>query len=128
MNVWFRQIFLFGVIGVVQVAIDSGVLIGLSALGVSIVISNVVGRISGACAGFFLNGTATFSSQTNRRLHGQHLTRFIVNWVALTLVSTSSLYLLSRHISMEATWLAKPAVELFLAFISFFISKFWIYT
>jgi hypothetical protein len=45
----------------------------------------------------------------------------------MTLVSTSLLYLLRRHISIEAIWLAKPAVELFLAFISFFISKFWIY-
>lgn len=127
MRVWFRQIFLFGVVGAIQVVIDSGVLVGLSAAGAGIAIANVAGRVSGACVGFLLNGTTTFSGQTERRLRGKHLARFVVTWIALTLISTVLLYLLRKQVSLETIWVAKPAVEAFLAFVSFFISKFWIY-
>lgn len=127
MKVWFQQIFLFGIVGTIQVIIDSGVLVGLSAVGISIAVANVVGRVSGACAGFILNGTTTFSGQTERRLRGRHLARFIVTWVALTLISTVSLYLLRRQVPLETVWVAKPAVEAVLALVSFFISKLWIY-
>lgn len=127
MRVWFRQIFLFGMVGAIQVIIDSGVLVGLSAAGIGITIANVAGRTSGACVGFLLNGTTTFSNQTEQRLHGRHLARFIATWLTLTLISTVLLYLLRKQASLEIIWVAKPVVEVFLAFVSFFISKFWIY-
>ena len=127
MSVWLRQIFVFGIVGVIQVVIDSAVLIGLSAAGVGIAIANVAGRLSGACAGFLLNGTTTFSSQTKQRLHGMHLTRFSITWIALTIISTSLIYILRHYGSIESAWAAKPAIEALLALVSFFISKFWIY-
>lgn len=127
MTVLIRQLLLFGIVGVIQVVIDTGVLIGVTSIGVGVVIANIAGRVAGACAGFFLNGTATFSHQTQQRLHGTHLARFIISWIALTLVSTLSLYLLRRQLSLESVWVAKPAIEIVLASISFFISKFWIY-
>lgn len=122
-----RQLTLFGLVGVVQVVIDTAVLIGLTFAGFGLVPANISGRIAGASAGFFLNGTATFSHQTKRRLRGVHLTRFVIAWLALTLASTIVLYLLHKHVSIEVIWLVKPSVEVFLACISFFTSKFWIY-
>ncbi len=127
MTILIRQLLLFVIVGVIQVVIDTGVLIGITSIGVGIVIANIAGRLTGACAGFFLNGTATFSHQTQRRLHGTHLARFIISWIALTLVSTLLLFLLRKHLSLESIWMAKPAIEIFLAAISFFLSKFWIY-
>jgi putative flippase GtrA len=113
--------------GMIQVAIDSGVLIGLSALGLSIPLANIAGRLSGASAGFVLNGTTTFSAQTNQPLHGKPLMRFITTWIILTIVSTSMLYAIRLYVPLEKVWLSKPLVEIFLATISFFASKFWIY-
>lgn len=127
MTILIRQLLLFGIVGVIQVVIDTSVLVGLTAAGVGLAIANIAGRISGACAGFFLNGTATFSHQTQQRLQGTHLVRFIASWVALTLVSTSLLYLLRGHLRLQLIWMAKPVIEIFLASISFFLSKFWIY-
>lgn len=127
MKVWLEQIFLFVIVGIIQVAIDSSILVGLSAAGASIAVANVSGRLSGAFAGFFLNGAATFSDQTKKRLAGKHLVRFIITWITLTLISTWLLYLLHMQVSLKTIWLAKPGIEIFLAFISFFVSKFWIY-
>lgn len=126
-TVWFRQLFLFGIVGVIQVIVDSGVLIGLTHAGVSLAVANVVGRMCGACVGFVLNGTTTFSHQTEQQLRGRHLVRFVAAWASLTIVSTTLLWLLHKHVSMELVWAAKPAIEIFLALISFFLSKFWIY-
>lgn len=127
MTLLIRQLLLFGIVGVVQVIIDTGVLIGMTSLGMALILANIVGRVAGASVGFFLNGTATFSHQTQQQLHGTHVARFITSWIVLTLVSTLLLYLLHKRLSLQFVWVAKPAIEIFLASISFFISKFWVY-
>jgi len=122
-----RQIFFFGLIGLIQVLIDTGVLIGLTTLGATLVAANIAGRVAGACAGFLLNGTSTFSHQIDKRLQNKHLRRFLVSWTVLTAVSTLILYLANKHVTLELIWIAKPAIEICLAFVSFLVSKFWIY-
>ncbi|OOG48772.1 hypothetical protein B0E50_08290 [Rhodanobacter sp. C01] len=112
----------------VQVVIDSGVLIGLTHAGAGVAMANVCGRIAGALVGFLLNGKATFSSVSNRRLHDGPLLRFILIWLTLTTVSTLLLVLLRQRVPLESVWMVKPVVEACLAAVSFLVSKFWIYT
>jgi putative flippase GtrA len=127
-KVWFRQLLLFGIVGMVQIAIDSGILIGLTHAGADVAAANVCGRVAGALAGFLLNGKATFSSLSTRRLRDGPLFRFILTWLALTAVSTLLLVLLRERVALESVWMVKPVVEVCLAAISFLVSKFWIYT
>jgi putative flippase GtrA len=124
---WLRQLFLFGIVGMIQVAIDSGVLIGLTRAGVDVAAANVCGRVAGALVGFLLNGKTTFPSLSGRRLHDGPLLRFILTWLALTAISTLLLVLLHEHVALEYVWLVKPMVEVCLAAVSFLVSKFWIY-
>lgn len=128
MKVWFRQLFMFGIVGMIQVAIDSGVLIGLTHAGFDVAAANVCGRVAGALVGFLLNGKATFPSLSARRLHDGPLLRFVLTWVTLTAVSTLLLVLLHERVALEFVWMVKPVVEICLAAVSFFASKFWIYT
>jgi putative flippase GtrA len=126
-NSWVRQIVLFGIVGLLQVAIDTGVLVGLTAIGMAVAGANICGRISGACIGFLLNGTATFTSPTPRRLHRGPLVRFLFMWIPLTIISTLLLSFLRTHVSLQSVWMIKPVVEIGLAMVSFLVSKFWVY-
>ncbi|WP_254063311.1 GtrA family protein [Rhodanobacter sp. L36] len=127
MSSWVRQIVLFGIVGLLQVAIDTGVLVGLTALGVAVAGANICGRISGACVGFLLNGTTTFSSPAPRRLHRGALARFLIMWIPLTIISTLLMSVLRAQVSLQSVWAIKPVVEIGLAMISFLVSKFWVY-
>lgn len=121
-----RQALPFLVIGGMQLAIDSGVFIGLSWLGVVIPAANVCGRLAGAMFGFILNGRFTFAVDGNSRLGWHRLLRFVLVWSLLTVVST---FLVSAfaHRHWWLAWVAKPLIELALAGVSFVAAKYWIY-
>ena len=48
------------IVGLVQWLVDWGVLVLLSHWGMAIEPANVLGRIAGACLGYWLNGVITF--------------------------------------------------------------------
>jgi putative flippase GtrA len=123
---WAIQVPLFLLVGGTQVLIDWGVMVGLSWLGVGVVMANVTGRFIGAVMGFVLNGILTFGRQ-QERMHGAQLARFICFWLLMTAFSTGALALIAERMVMRDAWLAKPLVEAVLAVISFFASRHWIY-
>jgi len=119
-----RQGGLYVLVGFAQLALDTGVFIGASALGVPVVASNVAGRVAGATLGFWLNGRLTFGKQ---RLDRGHALRFALSWVVVTVLSTVLVDAVHARLGLHRAWLAKPIVEGFLAVLSFLVSKHWIY-
>ena len=89
--------------------------------------SNILGRISGACLGFWINGRFTFAATNKPRLGSAQFSKFLIVWIALTAVSTIALYNAERNMSWANIYVLKAFIEAMLAVISFTISKWWIY-
>ncbi|KRG71638.1 GtrA family protein [Pseudoxanthomonas dokdonensis] len=121
-----RQGTLFVLMGLVQLALDTLVTVLLSRAGMPLAAANVAGRVSGAALGFWLNGRVTFA-RADSVLGRRQALRFLIVWLALTLVSTALVAGIGQHATLRTAWLAKPVVEVMLAGISFFISRHWIY-
>ncbi len=113
-------------IGMVQWLLDWGVMVGLSHLGLAVEPANIVGRISGATLGFWLNGRITFAGDG----HGfgrRQLMRFGLMWLLTTLASTWALGAIDEAVGLKWAWVAKPAVELVLGGVGFILSRHWVY-
>ena len=121
-----RQGTLFVLMGLVQLVLDTMVTVLLSRAGVPLATANVAGRIAGAALGFWLNGRVTFA-RTDSVLGSRQALRFLLIWLALTLVSTLLVAGIGEHATLRTAWLAKPIIEVALAGISFFVSRHWIY-
>jgi putative flippase GtrA len=124
---WRRQIGLFILAGIVQLGIDTGVVVLLTAVGVPLIVANVAGRFAGAVGGFVMNGGATFSDADGRKLGRRYMTRYAFVWLAMTAISTTLLSALHAHVTLGWVWLAKPVLEAGLAVVSFLLSRHWIY-
>ena len=113
-------------IGIAQWLLDWGVMVGLSHLGVPVEAANVVGRISGACLGFWANGRITFASEETA-VGRRQLVRFLVLWTGTTVASTWAIGSIDAVLGLKWAWLAKPVVEGALAVVGFFASRHWVY-
>ena len=113
-------------IGVLQWLIDWGVVVGLTHLGVPVAPANVLGRITGALLGFWLNGKLTFAGDRNT-IGAAQFQRFMVMWVTTTLLSTWALTQVDDLFGLRWVWLGKPAIELALGAVGFLLSRYWIY-
>ena len=122
-----RQAGLFLAVGLAQLSLDSAVFIGATALGLPVGPGNVLGRVSGATLGFWLNGRFTFADGASSRLSGSHLRRFVVAWVLMTALSTLLVQWVSSQHSLHAAWLAKPMVEALMAVIGFVVWRQWVF-
>lgn len=122
-----HQLLLFILIGAAQVLLDTGVFIASTSLGLMVAAANVLGRTSGACLGYWLNGRYTFAVNGKARLGGPQLRRFVVAWLALTMLSTLCVAALAAQASLLWAWLAKPAVEALMAAIGFVVWRHWVY-
>ena len=116
----------FLAIGLLQWVVDCSVMMGLSHVGVAVEPANLAGRISGAMLGFWLNGRITFASE-DTRVGRRQLGRFVMMWLVNTALSTWSLSAINGAFGLRGTWLAKPAVEVALAGLSFVLSRHWVY-
>ena len=116
----------YAVIGTVQWLVDWGVMVALSHLGLRIGLANVAGRVCGALLGFWLNGKITFTGDEHV-LGGRQLLRFVVLWVAMTLLSTVAIEAIDDVLGRKWAWLAKPLVEACLGIASFAASRNWVY-
>lgn len=117
----------YGLVGLFQIGVDWLTFIALTQLGVSSVAGNLIGRLTGAGFGFWLNGSWTFSDGQVRRTSTKHLGRFSAVWFLTALASTVLVAMASHYEGLHAAWVAKPAIDLFLAGLSFLASKYWIY-
>jgi putative flippase GtrA len=113
-------------IGLLQYVVDWGVMVSLSHYGLSVEVANVAGRVSGAMLGFWLNGRITFAGESNA-LGRRQLQRFVLLWLMTTTLSTLAVGAVENAAGLGWAWVAKPAVELVLAAISFGVSRHWVY-
>src|SRR4249919_463106 len=93
-----RQIFVFVLVGAAQLALDSAVFVFTTAFAVPVVPGKLLGRISGATLGYWLNGRYTFADNGVARLSGRHLRRFVIAWLCLTAISAMLLYAIASRL------------------------------
>jgi putative flippase GtrA len=123
-----RQLLLFLVVGAAQVLLDWATFVLLTHFGVAVAVGNFIGRVCGACLGYWLNGRYTFAGADGRpRLGPKQLRRFIVAWLGITALSTFLVWSVAGRFSLEMAWLAKPAVEGLMAAIGFVVWRQWVY-
>lgn len=121
-----RQSRSYLVIGGLQWLLDWSVMVALSGAGIPVRQANVVGRICGALLGFWANGKFTFAGE-HTMVGGAQLRRFVLLWIATTVLSTWAIGQVDDVLGLRWAWLAKPLVELVLATIGFTVSRHWVY-
>lgn len=122
-----RQVPLYVVVGLAQLALDAGLFIALTAFGAPVVAANVASRASAALLGFSLNGRYTFQSPDQPWRVARSLPRFAAIWCALTAVGTLAVSAVDAHGSLVLAWAAKPMIDALLAVAGFIVSRRWIY-
>jgi putative flippase GtrA len=115
----------FSVVGGLQLLLDWGVMMALSASGVPLPVANVAGRVAGASLGFWSNRRYTFHGHAQPPL--PQLLRFALLWSVLTTASTLGVAFAAAHGGLARAWLFKPMIEAVLAVISFFSCRLWVY-
>lgn len=123
----FRQGGHFILVGLLQLVLDWALFVALTWLGVSAAPANLSGRVCGALLGFWLNGRMTFAAQGKPRLGWRRFFRFLIVWLALTLVSTVAVTWVATQLGLQQAWLAKPLVEGTLAAASFLLLRHVVY-
>lgn len=113
-------------IGLLQLGVDWAVFVALSALGMAVEPANVLGRISGAALGFWLNGRFTFGG-ADSALGRRQFARFAVMWIFTTFFGTWAVSHVEQSVGLGWAWLAKPIIDLGLAAVGFLLSRHWIY-
>lgn len=111
----------FALIGLLQLLLDWAVFVAATAAGMPVAPGNLLGRVSGAALGFWLNGRFTFAEQGSARLGWQRFLRFALLWIVLTVISTWLIGQVATALGLRYAWLAKPVVEGLLAVVSFFV-------
>lgn len=113
-------------IGVLQWLLDWAVMVVLSHSGLPVEPANVIGRISGALVGFWLNGRITFAGK-GHRMGRRQFGRFLLMWLATTALSTWALGAIDDGFGLQWAWIAKPMLEVVLGVIGFLLSRHWVY-
>lgn len=120
-----RQGLGFSAIGGLQLLLDWGVMMVLSASGLPLPAANVAGRAAGASLGFWANRQITFSDHAGPAT--RHLLRFALVWSSLTVLSTLQVEYIALHGGLSRAWLLKPLIEAVLSVVSFLASRHWVY-
>ncbi len=113
--------------GLLQLLLDWAVFVAATSLGLPAVPGNLLGRVSGALLGFWLNGRYTFATQGEQRHGWKRFGRFLVLWLLMTAASTWLVAWAAHSFGLQLAWLAKPVVEGGLAVITFFLLRHVIY-
>lgn len=116
----------YTIVGMIQLALDWTITVGLSYFGVRIGVANIVGRTGGALLGYWLNGRYTFAGDKHG-LGRQQFIRYVLWWLTATLLSTIAIELIDDVLGRTWAWLAKPLVEGVLALLSFVVARQWVF-
>ena len=116
----------YAVIGIVQWLVEYGLMLALSEWVMPVEPANVIGRLAGACLGFWLNGKWTFAGDDTHV--GRHAAmRFVAMWIALTALNTWIVAHLDDAFGLHAAQLLKPGADLISGGIGFLLSRHWVY-
>jgi putative flippase GtrA len=117
----------FIIAGLTQLVLDWALFVVLTHLGVPVAVANPAARLCVVVFGFWLHGVYTFADDGEHNLGWSQLSRFAPTWITLTLAGTFALAAIESRFGLQATWLAKPAVEAVLAVVSFFTLRYWVF-
>ena len=115
----------FLLVGGLQFALDAGLFVGLTWLGMAPAWANISSRLAAACVGFFLNGRLTFGHASLTRTQ---FGRYVASWVLLTVASTMTVAAVAGVAGLRWAWLAKVLVEVVLAAVSFLLMRNWVFS
>jgi len=116
----------YAAVGLLQWLVEYAVMLALSQWVLPVAPANVAGRISGALLGFWLNGKWTFSGD-GRQLGRRAARRFLVMWVALTVLNTVAVDLVDQQAGLAAAQSLKPLFDVLSAGLGFVLSRHWVY-
>ncbi len=116
----------YAVIGIVQWLVEYGLMLALSEWVMPVEPANVIGRLAGACLGFWLNGKWTFAGD-DTHVGRRALLRFVLMWLVLTLLNTWIVGAIDEHFGLRMAQLFKPAVDMLSGGIGFLLSRHWVY-
>ena len=113
-------------IGLLQWLVEYGLMLALSEWVMPVEPANVIGRVAGATLGFWLNGKWTFAGD-GTHVGRRALTRFVLMWVALTVLNTWIVHAIDAHFGLRMAQLLKPMADLTSGAIGFLLSRHWVY-
>ena len=116
----------YAVIGLVQWLVEYGLMLVLSQWVMPVEPANVIGRLAGACLGFWLNGKWTFAGD-DTHVGRRALRRFVLMWIALTVLNTCLVHAIDAHFGLRMAQLLKPAADILTGAIGFVLSRHWVY-
>jgi len=116
----------YAVIGMLQWLVEYGLMLVLSQWFMPVEPANVIGRLAGACIGFWLNGKWTFASD-HTHVGRVAAIRFVAMWIALTVLNTWIVAILDDRFGLRAAQLLKPGADLVCGGIGFLLSRHWVY-
>lgn len=116
----------YAVIGLAQWLVEYGLMVSLSEWLMPVEPANVIGRVVGACLGFWLNGKWTFAGD-GTHVGGQAAMRFLLMWLALTLLNTWLVGAIDEHFGLRKAQAFKPALDVLCGGIGFLLSRHWVY-
>lgn len=117
----------FVIAGLTQLALDWALFVVLTSLDMPVAAANPAARLCVVAFGFWLHGVYTFADDGEHNLGWAQFSRYAPTWIALTVAGTLALAAVESRFGLQATWLAKPAVEAVLAVASFFALRYWVF-
>jgi len=117
----------FVLVGAALLALDATVFMLATFAGLSVALANPLSRALAAAAGYYAHRRLTFGAASGASSGAAERLRYVLVWLALTLISTQTLAAIAAHHTAAAVLVAKPLVEAVLALISFSLLKLWVY-
>ena len=121
-----RHAMSYAAIGLVQWLVEYGLMVVLSRWVMPVEPANVIGRVVGACLGFWLNGKWTFAGD-GTHVGRQAAARFVAMWLALTVLNTWIVAAIDDRYGLGLAQLLKPGADLVSGGVGFLLSRHWVY-
>lgn len=115
----------FGVVGLMNTAVDAAVFLILTAAGVPALAAQAVSYGCGVLNSYWWNGRWTFRD-ADRREGGSELVRFIIINLLVLAGSTFLLFLLNSVLGWSL-WISKTATTMVGMLINYMASRYWVF-
>ena len=117
----------YGVVGVVNTAVDYGVFLGAHAvLGLPLVAANGLSWIVAVSNSYLLNSTITFAAESGRKLRWSAYFTFVASGILGLLANTAAL-LVGAEVLLLPVWLAKLLAVMASFIVNFSLSHFIVF-
>ncbi len=121
-----RHLGRYTVSGLLQWIVEYAVVLALSQWLLPIAPANVVGRVSGALFGFWLNGRWTFTGAAYQS-GPRAARRFALAWGLQTAINTLWVAAIAHAFDLRTALLLKPPADAVTAGLGFLLSRHWVY-